>query len=102
LPSFSEGLPRALLEAMACGLPCIGTRVGGIPEVLPQEVLVSPGDVKGLANKINEVLNNPLWMVEMAKRNYEVARGYRSDILQNIRKEFYRTVKKMTKMQLQV
>jgi len=102
LPSFSEGLPRALLEAMACGLPCIGTRVGGIPEVLPREVLVSPGDVKGLANKIYEVLNNPLWMVKMAKRNYEVAMGYRSDILQNIREEFYRTVEKMTKMRLKV
>lgn len=102
LPSFSEGLPRALLEAMACGLPCIGTRVGGIPEVLPHEALVSPGDVKGLANKINEVLNNPLRMVEMAKRNYEVAKGYRSDILQNIRKEFYQTVEKMAKMWPQI
>jgi prepilin-type processing-associated H-X9-DG protein len=37
MPSRSEGLPRALIEAMARGLPCIGSNIGGIPELLPQD-----------------------------------------------------------------
>lgn len=52
LPSFTEGLPRALIEAMAVGLPCIATTVGGIPDLLPQEVLVPPGDIHLLYQKI--------------------------------------------------
>lgn len=42
LPSHTEGMPRALLEAMALGLPCIGTNVGGVPEVLEEECMVDP------------------------------------------------------------
>ncbi|WHZ29216.1 MAG: hypothetical protein OJF51_004017 [Nitrospira sp.] len=52
LSSLHEGIPMALLEAMAVGLPVIATRVGGIPEVIEDRVsgiLVEPGDPNGLA-----------------------------------------------------
>jgi hypothetical protein len=39
MPSLVEGLPRAMIEAMACGLPCIGTIIGGIPELLAKRIL---------------------------------------------------------------
>ncbi len=52
LPSYQEGLPRAMIEAMARALPCIGSTTGGIPELLPSEYLVAPGDVGALALKI--------------------------------------------------
>lgn len=51
LPSFLEGMPNALLEAMASGLPVIASRVGGIPETLDNGrfgLLVDPGDVGGV------------------------------------------------------
>src|SRR5262249_7245467 len=49
LPSRAEGLPRAMLEAMARGVPCLGSRVGGVPELLPADRLVPPGDAAALA-----------------------------------------------------
>ncbi len=60
LPSYSEGLPVAILEAMAAGKVIISTHVGGIPElVIPQQngFLVPPGDVDSLANAIEQTLS---------------------------------------------
>ncbi len=90
LPSRHEGLPRAMIEAMARGLPCIGSSVGGIPELLSAEDMVPPGDVDALARKIREVLTSPERMGRMAARNLEKAKEYRSDLLQRRRIQFYR------------
>jgi glycosyltransferase involved in cell wall biosynthesis len=58
LPSHHEGLPSVLLEALACGTPSIGTRVGGIPEVLGNGVgmLVPPHDPPALQSALRRVL----------------------------------------------
>jgi len=54
LPSWSEGLPTVLVEAMACGLPVIATNVGGIPEIINKDVgiLVEPKNPEKLAKGI--------------------------------------------------
>lgn len=96
LPSRTEGLPRALIEAMARGLPCIGSAVGGIPELLEAQELVPVGDAGALANKIQEVLRNPLRMTEMSLRNVEVAREYAADVLRQRRHRFYEYVRYST------
>jgi len=93
LPSFQEGLPRAMIEAMAQGLPCIGSDVGGIPELLPTEDMVRPADVFALASKIRDVLSDPDRMVKMAHRNLEKAAEYQEDILQKRRIAFYQRVR---------
>jgi glycosyltransferase involved in cell wall biosynthesis len=52
LPSYAEGLPMALLEAMSWGLPVIATPVGGVPQVVQHQangLLVAPGNIKELA-----------------------------------------------------
>lgn len=96
LPSHQEGLPRAMVEAMARGLPCIGSTVGGIPELLPPEDLVPPGDVAALASKIREVATNPERMARMSARNLEKATEYTDEMLGKQRNEFYRYVRDMT------
>lgn len=62
LPSLSEGLGRVILEAMATGTAVIGSRVGGIPDLVQDGVtgfLVPPGDAGALADKIRWVLTHP-------------------------------------------
>lgn len=96
LPSKTEGLPRAMIEAMARGLPCIGSTVGGIPELLPPEDMVPPGDVAVLARKIREVVTNPERMVCMSARNLEKAKEYREEVLYERRNKFYRYLREAT------
>nr|WP_240541921.1 glycosyltransferase family 4 protein [Bifidobacterium simiarum] len=88
-PTKAEGLPRAILEAMAQGLPCISSPVDGVPELLTDDYLVDWWDVDGYADKICELLSDWPRMVEQSNRNYNKAREYHNDILSQRRKEFY-------------
>ena len=96
LPSRTEGLPRAMIEAMARGLPCIGTTVGGIPELLPPEDLVPPSDAAALARIIGEVVRNRARMARMSARNLEHAQAYQEDVLHARRIAFYGHVREQT------
>jgi glycosyltransferase involved in cell wall biosynthesis len=96
LVSRTEGLPRAMIEAMARGVPCIGSTAGGIPELLPSEDMVPPSDAVALANKICEVLKDPQRMRRMSARNLEKALEYHEDILRKRRIEFYQYVRQKT------
>jgi alpha-maltose-1-phosphate synthase len=62
LPSLNDPFPRVVFEAMAHGLPCIGSRVGGIPEQILHErtgLTVEPNDVDALSSAIIGLLRNP-------------------------------------------
>jgi glycosyltransferase involved in cell wall biosynthesis len=62
LPSYAEGMPMSLLEAMSWCLPVIATPVGGIPQVVEHDVnglLVAPGDIDGLAANITRLMKDP-------------------------------------------
>jgi glycosyltransferase involved in cell wall biosynthesis len=96
LPSRTEGLPRALIEAMARGLPCLASRVGGIPELLIEDDLTPPGDHVRLANAIRLVLANAERRRQMADRNYLKAREFNEASLCSRRIEFYQRVAQRT------
>lgn len=58
LPSYTEGLPLSILEAMSCGLPIITTNVGGIPEVVENGkngFIIDPGDADKLKEKLEKI-----------------------------------------------
>jgi glycosyltransferase involved in cell wall biosynthesis len=96
LPSRTEGLPRAMIEAMARGLPCIGSDVGGIPELLDPDELAPVGDSGALASKILEIIRDPLRADVLSKRNIERAREFTYTALAERRRRFYRHVRDAT------
>ena len=96
LPSVTEGLPRAMLEAMARGLPCIGTAVGGIPELLPDYALVPHSDVRALAERIEEFARDPSLRERAARENFTTARQYHERVLQPKRLAFFRELLRVT------
>ena len=93
MPSRAEGLPRALLEAMARGCPCIGSHIGGIAEVLSADDLVPPGDARCLAKKIQEVTGDLERMKRMGRRNLEKAEEFSPERLREVRRAFFEFVK---------
>lgn len=101
LPSRQEGLPRAMLEAMARALPCIGSTVGGIPELLLPEDMVLPGNVNALARKIREVVTDPERMARMSARNLAKAGEYSDKALGPRRTSFYQHLRVETTRWLQ-
>ena len=76
-PSYQEGLPRAMIEAMNRGCLAIGSTVGGIPELVPAERMHAPGDAAALRARIEALLACPDDMLEQeTRRNFEVAQRY--------------------------
>ena len=88
LPSLTEGLPRALVEAMAKGLPCVASRVGGVPELLSDRALVPPGDPGALAQAIESFLSTPDILSSESARNLERAHAFDSGDLNPERSRF--------------
>jgi len=96
LPSRTEGMPRALIEAMARGLPCIGTSVGGIPELLPEVALVPRDDINSLAAKILQLAGDSKLRMSLAEMNLAAARRFHESLLQPKRLAFYQCVRTAT------
>jgi len=95
-PSFTEGLPRAVIEAMARGLPCICSDVGGIMELVDDCFLVPPKDSDVLAEKIHFLLSDYSMLEKTAWRNQRKSRQYNYDIISLKRGRFYEKVRKLT------
>lgn len=86
-PSLQEGLPRAVVEAMSRGLPCVGAHTGGIPELLGKDCIFPQKDVDAIANKLCNLKKDD--MKAMAKNNYEHAKQFQKELLEDKRFSFY-------------
>jgi len=92
-PSLTEGLPRALIEAMSRGLPATASKVGGIPELLEEEYLFRPGDANGLADRLKAFIVSPSRRACAGKVNVAKAANYLKVDLDSRRADFLRAVK---------
>lgn len=81
-----------MIEAMAQGMPCIGSKVGGIPELLEDTALVPKGDAEALAEKVSYMLTHLSFTNQQAKRNWLEAANYENSLLDLKRKEFYNAI----------
>ena len=95
--SRQEGLPRAMVEAMATGLPCIGSTAGGIPELLDTSAVVPVNDHMALANKVAEFAKNPNEMARQSKINLQTAEDFYPKKLEAERKRFFDALKDAAK-----
>jgi glycosyltransferase involved in cell wall biosynthesis len=93
LPSLFEGLPLALLEAMAAGVPVVATSVAGSCEVIEDGVngrLVPPADVSALTEAIEGLLDNPALARTLAGQGSKtVAERYSIDLIAGAYKGIY-------------
>lgn len=87
-PSLTEGLPRAVVEAMSRALPCIGSNAGGIPELIDVKYLFDKK--RPIANQIVDIYRklNEFELIEMATRNIEVSKRFKSEELDEKRQAF--------------
>lgn len=92
-PSKQEGLPRALIEALSRGVPSIGAKTAGIPELLSSDCIFS--NSKNNINEICDLLTNFTQekMRYQAKRNFVKAKKYEFTLLENKRRKFFEKFK---------
>lgn len=88
-PSFLEGLPRAMIEAMSRGCPVIGSSVGGIPELLGKDMLFATKHPEKLLEIILTLVNNKALMGDQAKRNFIEVQKYQQSLLNQKRNNFW-------------
>ncbi len=86
-PSLVEALPRALIEAMSLGLPCIGSNAGGIKELLSKEYIFKKNRYKELVEIIRSL--NKKSLIKASRDNIVKSNDFNESNLSSIRKKFY-------------
>lgn len=89
IPSFQEGLPRVLIEAMSRGCPAVGAKTGGIPELIEENMIHKPGDYKKLAIDIDKIIKDKELAVKLAKENFQNSKQYSKENLDLKREKFW-------------
>ena len=91
-PSVREGLPVALMEAMACGLPVVCSKIRGNTDLIEDGAggyLVGSNDLSALTEAIVKIYKDPSAAVKMGQKNLEAVRGYDLDTVIELMKKIY-------------
>ena len=94
LPSYREGSPLTLFEAMASGLPIIASPVNGVPYEMSEKngIFVNYGDINGLKEAILKILNNPRLAKKYALNNKKTALKYKWDLIYEKTLKLYKEI----------
>ena len=92
-PSLTEGLPRALIEAMSRGCPSVGSDAGGITDLLNNQCIFEVNNYVKLKKIINEISFDKSQLLFLAKENFEESKKYHKDILEDKRTKFLMNLK---------
>lgn len=95
LPSNREGIGSILLDAMERGLPVVASRVGGVPDIVHEDVnglLIDAGDVSGLRNAILRLRADPNLRRTLGERGREFAKDFTSDVMWGKYLELYESL----------
>lgn len=91
-PSYTEGMPRALLEAMSVGCPVLGSKVGGIPDVVSSSFIHNSGDYKTLSAQILKLYNNRELLLKESIRSINMVQPFLKSNLDKKRDSFYKKI----------
>ncbi|MEG1581495.1 MAG: glycosyltransferase family 4 protein, partial [Bacteroidaceae bacterium] len=97
LPSYTEGLPISILEAMSYSLPIVSTPVGGIPEVVDDAngILVQSGDVDALTSALKKMITDKQMRQSMGERSWQKVQPH---LPENVEKELTEMYEKLLKI----
>lgn len=91
LPSLTEGMPRALLEAVATSTPVIASNVGGVPYLIDEKYLFTPGNIEELTSKLELYLSDEKLREENAISNFErLHQEYSTERQLRIKKDYWK------------
>lgn len=99
LPSKLEGLPRVIIEALSASLPVIASDVNGNSELVQSELLVQAFKASNYSEKIQELIENPVFYNDISKENYQKALEYLPDKLDLKRRLFFEKLSILSKKQ---
>ena len=100
LPSYNEGLPISVLEAMSYSLPIISTTVGGIPEILKNGengFIMEPGDKNAIYQAIHALMQNGKLREQMGKKSFEKVQVHLPDYVEKQLRDLYCSLINMSK-----
>lgn len=90
-PSRTEGLPRAVIEAMSRGCLCVGSDAGGIPELIENKLIFPRKNVESIIDILNSITIDEI--KNQAVKNYEAAKKFDVNLLNERRKRFIESFK---------
>ena len=96
LPSYNEGLPISILEAMSYSLPIISTAVGGIPEILKNGengFIMEPGDKEAIYRAIHTLMGDERLRAQMGEKSFEKVRTHLPGYVEKQLRELYDSLK---------